>query len=59
MFRATWKSLMGRKVRLLLSALSIVLGVAFVSGSLIFTSLLSDSLDEIIQGTLADVNVLP
>lgn len=59
MLRATWKSLMGRKLRLLLSAFSIVLGVAFVSGSLIFTNLLSGTFDEIVKGTLADVNVFP
>ena len=41
MLHATWKSLWARKVRLLLSALSIVLGVAFVAGSLLFTNLLS------------------
>lgn len=59
MLRATWKSLLGRKLRLLLSAFSIILGVAFVSGSLIFTQLLSSTLDEIVRGQLADVNLFP
>ena len=31
MWKASWKSLMGHKVRLLLSALSVVLGIAFLS----------------------------
>ena len=57
MLRATLKSLWARKVRLVLSALSIVLGVAFVCGSLIFTDLLRSSFDQIIKGSLADVNV--
>lgn len=59
MLHATWKSLWARKVRLLLSALSIVLGVAFVAGSLLFTNLLSSSFDQLVKGALADVNVSP
>lgn len=57
MLHATLKSLWARKVRLILSALSIVLGVAFVSGSLMFTNLLGSSVDQIIKGGIADVNV--
>ncbi|MCC2593810.1 ABC transporter permease [Tessaracoccus sp. OS52] len=57
MFKAAWKSLLGRKIRLLMSAFSIVLGIAFVSGSLIFTNLLGDSFDQILTGSIADVNV--
>ncbi len=59
MFRTSWKSLLGRKVRLLMSALAIVLGVAFVSGSLIFTDMMSGAFDGILKGTVADVNVQP
>lgn len=59
MLHATWTSLWARKVRLLLSALSIVLGVAFVAGSLLFTNLLSSSFDQLVKGALADVNVSP
>lgn len=58
MLHAAWKSLWARKVRLILSALSIVLGVAFVSGSLMFTNLLSSSFDSLIKGAFGDVNVL-
>lgn len=57
MLNAAWKSLLGRKVRLLLSAFSIVLGVAFVSGSLMLTNLLNSSFNEILKGAIADVNV--
>lgn len=57
MLGATLKSLWARKVRLLLSALSIVLGVAFVCGSLLFTNLLRSSFDQLVGGALGDVNV--
>ena len=57
MLHAAWKSLLGRKVRLMMSALSIVLGVAFVAGSLIFTNLLNDSFSQILKSAIADVNV--
>ena len=57
MLHAAWKSILGRKLRLMLSAFSIVLGVAFVSGSLIFTSLLSSSVEGLLKGQFADVNV--
>ena len=57
MLHATWKSLLGRKLRLVLSALSIVLGIAFVSGSLMFTNLLGSSFNDILKSGIADVNV--
>lgn len=57
MLHAAWKSLLGRKLRLLLSALAIVLGISFVSGSFIFTNLLGASFSGMINGTVADVNV--
>lgn len=58
MLKATWKSLLARKYRLILSALSVVLGIAFVAGSLMFTNLLSRSFDEIVSSTVGDVNVV-
>ncbi|MDO5735041.1 MAG: ABC transporter permease [Propionibacteriaceae bacterium] len=57
MLHATWRSLMGRKLRLVLSAFSIVLGIAFVSGSLMFTNLLGSSFNSILKSGIADVNV--
>ncbi|SCQ69530.1 ABC-type antimicrobial peptide transport system [Propionibacterium freudenreichii] len=57
MWKASWKSLMGHKVRLLLSALSVVLGIAFLSGALTFTGMLSNTFAAITQGTIADVSV--
>lgn len=57
MWRATWRSLVGHKLRLALSTLAITLAVAFVSGSLVFTNLLNAAFTNILKGTLADVNV--
>ena len=59
MFKAAWKSLLGRKLRLLMSTFAIVLGVAFVAGSLIFTDTLSRSFDAIFASSVGDVVVRP
>jgi len=59
MFKAAWKSLLGRKVRLLMSTFAIVIGVAFVSGSLIFTDTLSRSFEAIFASSVGDVIVRP
>ncbi|MDQ1654718.1 MAG: putative transport system permease protein, partial [Cryptosporangiaceae bacterium] len=40
MFKATLKGLLSRKLRLVLSALSVVLGVMFVSGAFVLTDTL-------------------
>src|SRR5580765_2032974 len=58
MLAASWKSLMGRKLRLFMSAFAIVLGVAFVSGSLIFTDTLGKAFSGIVD-TVGDVVVRP
>jgi putative ABC transport system permease protein len=57
MLRASLKSLLARKLRLLMSAMAIVLGVAFVAGSLIFTDMLGSAFNGIMNGAYADVNV--
>ena len=57
MFKVTWRNLVARKVRLLLSAFAIVLGVAFVAGSLIFTDAMGGAFDDIIEGSTADVEI--
>ena len=36
MVRVIWRNLVARKLRLLLSAFAIVLGVSFVAGSMVF-----------------------
>jgi putative ABC transport system permease protein len=59
MVRVTLRNLLARKVRLLMSAFAIVLGVAFVAGTLIFTDTMSKSFDGIVKGSTADVTVRP
>ncbi len=58
MLRASWKSLLGRKLRLFMSAFAIILGVSFVSGSFIFTDTLGKAFDGIVN-TVGDVVVRP
>jgi putative ABC transport system permease protein len=55
MFRATMRSLLAHKVRLLLTAVSVVLGVAFVAGSLVFTDTLKQTFDDLFTQTTPDV----
>ncbi|MEV1146231.1 ABC transporter permease, partial [Micromonospora sp. NPDC049799] len=59
MFRATLKSLLARKLRLILSGLAVVLGVMFVSGAFVLTDTLGRSFDAVFaEGTSEiDVNV--
>ncbi|MGI8435039.1 MAG: ABC transporter permease [Nocardioidaceae bacterium] len=59
MWKVTVRNLLARKVRLALSGFAIVLGVAFVAGSFIFTDALGGAFDGIIKGTTADVEVTP
>jgi putative ABC transport system permease protein len=49
MFTATLKNLLARKLRLLLSALAVVLGVMAVSGALVLTDTLGRSFDALFQ----------
>ncbi len=59
MLRASWKSLMARKLRLFMSAFAVILGVAFVAGSFIFTDTLGRSFDSIMTGSVGDVVIRP
>ena len=59
MLKATIKSLLGRKLRLLMSTFAIVLGVAFVGGSLIFSDTLGRSFTALFASTVGDVVVRP
>ena len=59
MLRATFRSLLAHKLRLAMSGLAIVLGVAFVAGSLIFTDTLGRSFEDIFRDTAPDVTVRP
>ncbi|PSK67439.1 ABC transporter permease YtrF [Micromonospora sp. MH33] len=57
MFRATMKSLLARKLRLLLSGLAVVLGVMFVSGAFVLTDTLGRSFDAVFSDAFSDVDV--
>ncbi|MDT0275437.1 ABC transporter permease [Blastococcus goldschmidtiae] len=57
MWRTTWRNLLAHKLRLAMSGLAIVLGVAFVVGTLIFTDTLSKTFNDLFRSTAADVTV--
>ncbi|MER7660398.1 ABC transporter permease [Streptomyces sp. NPDC096193] len=59
MLRATLRSFFAHKGRLLLSMLAILLSVAFVSGSLIFSDTVSRTFDRLFASTSADVTIAP
>ncbi len=54
MLRLTLRNLLARKVRLLMSGLAVVIGVAFLSGVLVFSNGLSTTFDGIINGSTPD-----
>lgn len=59
MFRALFRSMLVHRLRLILTGLAIALGVAFMSGSFVFSSTLSRSLDSLFAqaSTGTDVQV--
>ena len=57
MLRATFKSLMSRKARLLLSGIAVILGVTFVSGALVLNASLGDSVRSMFTTVFDDVDV--
>ncbi|WP_069884486.1 ABC transporter permease [Streptomyces luteocolor] len=59
MLKATLRSFLAHKGRLVLSALAVVLSVAFVAGSLIFSDTVNRTFDRLFASTSADVTVAP
>ena len=59
MLRLTWRNLLARKVRLLMSTLAIVLGIGFLAGVMTFSSGLNATFDNIINGSTSDAVVRP
>src|SRR5262245_62282981 len=63
MWRATVKGLWAHKVRLGLTALAVVLGVAFVSGTYILTDTMNKAFDSLFstveKGVAVDVSGIP
>ncbi len=58
MWRATLKSLFAKKLRLLLTALSVVLGVGFVAGTYVLTDTMSKAFDELFDTIALDTDVV-
>jgi putative ABC transport system permease protein len=59
MLKATLKGLLAHKLRLGMSAFAIVLGVAFVAGTFVFTDTLNRSFTDLFRQTAPDVTVRP
>ena len=57
MFRATLKSLAAHKVRLALTAIAIVLGVAFMAGTFVLTDTVKHSFDGLFQQTTVNKDI--
>ncbi len=57
MWRATWRSLLARKVRLLLTGIAIVLGVGFISGTYVLTDTLNAAFNDLFTQTTRGVDV--
>jgi putative ABC transport system permease protein len=57
MLRATIKSLLARKLRLVLSGLAVVLGVMFVAGAFVVTDTLSRSFDDVFASAFSETDV--
>ena len=55
---ATLQGLMGRKLRTALTALSIVLGVAMVSGTFVLTDTMKKAFDDLFTGTYKDTGAV-
>jgi putative ABC transport system permease protein len=58
MFRATVRSLLARKLRLVLSGIAIILGVGFVAGSFILTDTIGQVFDNIFSNANQKVSVV-
>jgi len=57
MLKMSWKGVLANKVRLALTALAIVLGVAFVSGSFVFTDRMSSAFDDLFAGAADGIDL--
>lgn len=58
MGKATIKGILARKLRLALTTLAVLLGVAFVSGTFVLTDTMERSFDQIFQRTVTDVDLV-
>ncbi|MCB1247592.1 MAG: ABC transporter permease, partial [Acidimicrobiia bacterium] len=58
MLKVAWKSIRTNKVRLLLTSFAIVIGVAFVAGSFVFTDTISARFDRLFEEISTGVDVV-
>jgi putative ABC transport system permease protein len=58
MFRAALRSLLARKVRLLLTGLSVVLGVGFMAGTYVLTDTMTKAFNDVFESGLSSVDVI-
>src|SRR5450432_4954 len=57
MWKATIRGLLARKVRLVLTALAILLGVSFISATYVLTDTVKQSFDAVFSQTLSGVDL--
>jgi len=57
-WRATWKSLLAKKLRLALTTFAIVLGVGFMAGTYVLTDTMNVVFEDIFTTSLSDTDVL-
>jgi putative ABC transport system permease protein len=58
MFRAAVRSLLARKIRLLLTGLSVVLGVGFMAGTFVLTDTMTRAFNDLFETTYSQIDVL-
>jgi putative ABC transport system permease protein len=58
MFRASLRNLLAHKIRLLLTGLSVVIGVGFLAGTLVFTDTLKATFNALVGRTSANLSVV-
>jgi putative ABC transport system permease protein len=58
MWTATLKGLLARKLRLALTTLAVLLGVAFVTGTFVVTDTMERSFDQIFRRTVTDIDLV-
>ncbi len=58
MFRAALRSLFARKIRLLLTGLSVVLGVGFMAGTFVLTDTMTRAFNDLVSTGFSEIDVL-
>jgi len=56
--RAALRSVLARKVRLILTGLAILLGVGFVAGTFVLTDTMTKAFDAVVENNVSSIDVL-